>query len=351
MKAAVLVGARDLRIKDLPDPVAPNDGIVIEVKACGICGSDLRRWSEGPPAGSGGIIPGHEVAGVVIAVGKDTAGYSPGDRLAIAPDVHCGRCYYCRHDKFNLCDDMRLIGITPGYPGGFAERLVVTGEILTNGIVHRMPEGMSFVAAALAEPCCSVLAAHDKARTSPEDTVVVLGAGPIGCLHALIAHSRGARVIVSEPSATRREMAARFRPDVLVNPSNEDVVSRVRELTGGRGADIVVCANPVAATQTQAVEMVRKAGRVVLFGGLPKSNPMVSLDANRIHYGEIEVVGSFSYHPAVHERALELICRNVISPDLLVTHTFALAQIDTAFETAAAGEGLKVVVTMEGRPE
>jgi len=351
MKAAVLVGARDLQVKEVPDPVVPNDGLAIEVQACGICGSDLRRWSEGPPAGSGGIIAGHEAAGVVVEVGKDAAGYSPGDRLALAPDVHCGHCYYCRHGMFNLCDDMRLIGITAGYPGGFAERLVLTHEILTNGIVHFMPEGMSFVVAALAEPCCSVLAAHEKARTSAKDTVVVLGAGPIGCLHVVIARARGAHVIVSEPSAKRREMAARFEPDAIIDPSGEDVVSRVRQLTGGLGADIVICANPVAATQTQAVEMVRKAGRVVFFGGLPKSNPMVSLDANRIHYGEIEVVGSFSYHPTVHERALELISRNVIPADLLVTHTFPLTQINTAFDTAAAGEGLKIVVTMERRPE
>jgi L-iditol 2-dehydrogenase len=123
-------------------------------------------------------------------------------------------------------------------------------------------------------------------------------------------------------------------------------VARVRELTGGRGADIVICANPVGATQTQAVEMVRKAGRIVLFGGLPKSDPMVSLNSNTIHYGEIEIVGAFSYHPSVHERALDLIGRGVIPAGEIITHQFKLDEIDRAFETAAGGEGLKVVVTM-----
>jgi L-iditol 2-dehydrogenase len=109
----------------------------------------------------------------------------------------------------------------------------------------------------------------------------------------------------------------------------------------------VICANPVAATQTQAVEIVRKGGRVVLFGGLPKANPMVTMDANRIHYGEIEVVGAFSYHPTYHKLALDLLTRKVIPADLLVTHVYPLDQVSEAFETAASGQGLKVVVTTE----
>ena len=346
MKAAVLTGAREIDIRDVPDPVAPDDGLVLRAKACGVCGSDLRRWNEGPPEGSDGIIPGHEAAGVVLEVGKKITDYSAGDRLAIAPDIHCGRCTYCRKGMYNLCDHLRFIGITPGYPGGFAERVVLTREILTNGIIHPMPRNVSFVEGALAEPCSSVLAAHEKAGTSLSDRVVVLGAGPIGCLHVAVAKSRGAGVIISEPSGSRRELARRFRPDAVIDPSSEDVVARVRELTGGLGADIVICANPLSVTQTEAVEMVRKGGRVILFGGLPKSDAMTSLDANRIHYGEIEVVGSFSYAPTTHELALELLSRNVISSDLLITHTFPLEQIGEAFETAAAGKGLKVMVTM-----
>ncbi len=347
MKAAVLVRPGKIELQELPDPSPPEDGLVMKVEACGVCGSDLRRWREGPPEGSGGIIPGHEAAGVVLEVGRSVAKYAPGERLAVAPDVHCGRCYYCRNEKFNLCDDLRFIGITPGYPGAFAEKLVLTKEILTNGIVHRMPKGLSFPEGALAEPCSSVLAAHEKAGASAGNVVVILGAGPIGCIHVCVARARGARVVVSEPSAKRREFSARFKPEATVDPSCEDVVARVRGLTDGLGADIVICANPVAVTQTQAVEMVRKGGRVVLFGGLPKSAAMTSLDANRIHYGEIEVVGSFSYHPVMHELALEFLRRKVIPADLLITHTFSLDEISEAFETAARAEGLKVVVTME----
>jgi L-iditol 2-dehydrogenase len=271
-----------------------------------------------------------------------------GDHIAIAPDVHCGRCYYCQRGMYNLCDEIRFIGVTPEIPGALAEKLVLTGEILTNGIAHRMPEGMSFAEGSLAEPACSVLASHDRAGTGLGDTVVVMGAGPIGCLHVIVSKARGAHVIVSEPSPARRRLAQRCGPDAVVDPTMEDLGLQVRQMTAGVGADIVICANPVAETQTQAVQIVRKRGRVILFGGLPKADPMVTLDGNRIHYGEIEVVGAFSYHPTVHQRALDLIHRKVIDAGILVTHMYRLADVTQAFETAATGEALKVVVTNIG---
>jgi L-iditol 2-dehydrogenase len=339
VKAAFLTAPRTLELRDTPDPIAPDDGLVLEVKACGICGSDLRRWKEGPPQGVAGMIPGHEAAGVVVETGKAQTCYAVGDHVAVAPDIHCGRCYYCQRGWYNLCDEIRFIGVTPGLPGALAQKLVLTGGILANGIVHRMPAGMSFIEGGLAEPSCSVLACHERAGTGLGTLAVVLGAGPIGCLHVIVAKARGASVIVSEPSPIRRRLAERC------GPAAEDLRARVRQMTSGVGADIVVCANPVAETQTQAVQIVRKRGKVILFGGLPKANPIVTLDSNRIHYGEIEVVGSFSYHPTMHEQALDLIHRKVIRADLLVTHTFGLNEVGKAFETAAAGEALKVVVT------
>jgi len=345
MKAAFLVGAREFEIREFQDPIAPDDGLVLKVEACGVCGSDLRRWKEGPPPGVDGITPGHEVSGVVEQVGKNVTRYAAGDRIAIAPDVHCGYCYYCKRGLYNLCDNLQFLGITPGYPGGFAEKMVLTAEVLSNGIVHPMPEGLSFSHAAVAEPCCSVLAMHERAETSLGDTVVVLGAGPIGCLHVAIAKARGASAFVSEPIQKRLEMVKAFHPDATIDATREDVVARVRELTGGLGADIVVCANPVASTQAQAVEMVRKRGMVVLFGGLPKANPMTTLDGNIIHYGEIQVVGAFSYHPTYHELALDLLNQGVIPADRLISDTFSLEKVGEAFEASASGDVIKVVVT------
>lgn len=354
MKAAFLVGQKQYKVREVPNPGTPEDGLVLKVEACGVCGSDLRRWREGPVPGEtslvgfDGIIAGHEVAGTVISAGPKAGKYCVGDRLAVTPDIHCGECYYCQRGLFNLCDKLHFLGISPGYPGGFAEQMVLTAEVLNLGIVHSIPNGLSTLHAAISEPASSVLACHQKAGTSVQDTVVVIGAGPIGCMHMAVAKAHGARVIVSECSTERRMVAAKFNPDAIIDPTREDFVTRVRELTGGLGADLIICANPVAATQAEAVRAVRKGGRVVLFGGLPKANPMTTLDSNLIHYGEIQVVGAFSYHPTMHELALDTLQRGIIPAEHLITHQYPLEHINQAFDTAASGSGLKVIIVPFG---
>jgi L-iditol 2-dehydrogenase len=344
MKAVFLTSPRTLELRDVPEPKVPDDGIVIEVKACGICGSDLRRWTEGPSPGSKEVVPGHEAAGIVIEAGSHCSGYKVGDFVAIGPDIHCGDCYYCRKELYNLCDNIKFLGVTPGFPGGFAERMALTGEIITNGIVNKMPSGLSFEHAAVSELCNSILATHEKAGTGDNDAVVVIGAGPAGCLHVSVARQRGARVCVLEVSDLRRRMVESFSPDLVLDASSGDIVYKIKQFTNGVGADIVICANPVAQTQKLAVEMVRKGGKVILFGGLPKANPMTTLDSNLIHYGEIQVVGAFSYHPRFHKLALSLLAERKLPADLLITHTFELDRINEAYEAAASGEALKVII-------
>ncbi len=347
MKSAFLIAPEKIELREVPKPTVPEDGLLMQVKNCGICGSDLRRWKEGPPPDIDGIVPGHEASGIVVEAGKKVHRFQEGDSISIAPDIHCGLCYYCRRGMFNLCDDLRLIGITPGYPGAFSEYILLTGEILQNGIVHRMPDGMDYPSAAFAEPCCSVLATHQKLGDSLDQVIVVIGAGPIGCLLVHLAKKRGARVIVSQRSISRKKMVESFDPDLVVTPLETDVVQAVRDFTGGIGADVVICANPVAETQTQAVEMTRKGGQIHLFGGLPKANPMTTLDSNKIHYGEMTIVGDFSYHPSIHELALNVLHEGVIPAERFITKMFPLDGIQEAFETAAAGTEIKVMIEME----
>ncbi len=346
MKSAFLVAPMTFEVRENNPPALPADGLLLKVKACSVCGSDLRRWKEGPPEGMKEIISGHEIAGEVIEVGKNTTRYKVGDRLAFSPDVHCGHCFYCKRGLYNLCENQKLIGITPEYSGGFTEIMAVDGNILENGIVHPIPENLSYDWAALAEPLSSVLALHDRVGTTLGDTIVVMGGGPIGCLHIAVAKARGCSVILSEPSSERRDMAKLFEPEVIVDPFNEDLKHAVLKFTHGRGAEMAICANPIAATHTQAVEIVRKRGVVALFGGLPKANPMTSLNANLIHYNEIEVVGAFSYHPRFHEMALDIISKGLIPAEKLITHTMPLEDISKAFETASSGQALKVMIQM-----
>jgi len=344
MKSALLIGPKNIVLRELPAPQTPADGLVIKMEACGVCGSDLRRWQEGPPKGAPHLIQGHELAGTVVESGPDQKRFKVGDRLAVAPDIHCGECWYCRRGRFNLCLALRLVGITPGYDGGFAEHVVLSGEILRNGIVHHLPDGLSFQEGALAETLSSVLASHRSCGLALGETVAVLGAGPLGCLHTALAQACGARVILAEPNPVRRRAAACFDPAALIDVTAQDVVAEVQRLTDGLGADVVICANPVASTQTQAVEMARRGGRVVLFGGLPKDNPMTSLNSNLIHYGEKIVLGAFSYHPSFHEEALGILAQKVIPAKALITHTRSLSRISEAFDIAASGEALKVIV-------
>lgn len=344
MKSAFLIAPKTIVLRDVPLLEAPTDGLVLKMEACGVCGSDLRRWLEGPPAGVESIVQGHELGGTVVKRGPAVTQFQVGDRLAVAPDIHCSHCYYCRRGLFNLCQNLTLLGITPGLNGGFAEEVVLTGNILRNGIVHKMPPGLSGKEGGFAETLSSVIASQTKCNISLGETVVVMGAGPIGCLHTAVAQARGAQVIVAEPNPVRRQGAAKFSPDAIIDPTAQDVVGEVKRLTGGIGADVVICANPVAATQTQAVQMARRGGQIVLFGGLPKADPMTHLDGNLIHYGEQKVVGAFSYHPSFHEAALQLLARKTIKAEQFLTHTRPLSKVGEAFELARSGEALKVMV-------
>ncbi len=343
MKAAFYAAPMKIEVRDLPEPATPVDGVKIKVTASAVCGSDLRRWREGPAPDVEPVVPGHETVGVVIEVGRACGGFKIGDRLAIGPDVHCGTCWYCEHGMFNLCDHLVLYGITPGRHGGLAERMVLSKELLTRGIWHFVAESLSDEAASLSEPCSSVIACHQENGTTLGDLVVVMGAGPIGCLHTVIAKAHGARVIVSEPNPIRRKIAEQFEPEAIVDPTVEDLRRAVLRRKSV-GADKVICANPVAATQQQGVEIVRKGGKVILFGGLPKAAPLTTLDANRIHYHQIEVVGSFSYHPVHHAQALDFLQRGVIPAEKIINAVYPLDQVQAAFEAAADGRALKVVI-------
>lgn len=344
MKAAVFESPGKFVVKDMPlRPCGPGD-IVIKIHACGVCGSDVRTYRVGLRKNDQNLtsqILGHEFTGVVTEVGKDVVRYRVGDRIAVAPDVCCGHCWYCQRGLVNICDHHRMIGVD--WPGGFAEYAHLPEEVLRLGMVHHIPEGVSLDDAVMAEPSSSVIASQEYGNVGLGDTVLVIGDGPIGCLHIEVARARGAsRVFMS--GMLRLKEAEAFGPDLLLDAGKEDVVARVREATGGLGVDFVVCANPVAATQEEAVRAVRKRGRVILFGGLPKDKPMTTLDSNLIHYGEITVVGAFSYPASIHQKALTIIRDGFITPKKYMTLTLPLEDTQNGFEAAIAGKALKVVI-------
>jgi L-iditol 2-dehydrogenase len=341
MKAAVFEGIEQIVVRDLPTPSCDSDGILVKVEACGICGSDIRNYHSGLKGDVQKQIMGHEIAGVVEQVGHEVTRFRVGDRVAVAPDVCCGECYYCRRGWVNLCVHHRLIGTH--WAGGFAQYIHLPGVVLRHGMVHHMPTGLGFVEATMSEPASSVLAAQQNASIGLGDTVLIIGDGPIGCLHVEVARARGAgKVIVA--GLTRLALLAQFRPDVTIDAGKQDTVKQTLAATDGLGADVAICANPVAATQEQAVEAVRKRGTVVLFGGVPKTNPMTTLNSNLIHYNELRVVGAFSYPAIAHEQALALIAAGRISARTHVTREVGLDGLVDGIKSAEKGEALKVVV-------
>lgn len=341
MKAAVFEDVEKIVVREVPDPTCDEGSIVVKVEACGICGSDIRNFHAGLRSGAKGQIMGHELSGSVVRVHRSVTRYSLGQRVAIAPDVSCGECYYCRRGWVNLCNDHRMLGTH--WPGGFAQYIHLPAEVLAHGMVHLMPSGLSYEQAALAEPASSVLAAQQNLGIGPGDTVAIFGDGPIGCLHLDVARVRGASRVIMV-GLKRLAHVRKFAPNALIDAASQDPVSEIRKLTDGLGADTVIVATPVAATQALGVEAVRKRGTVILFGGLPKSSPTATINTNLIHYNEIRLVGAFSYPAYMHEQALLVINDGKIDSDKYFTRTVSLAEIPAGIRASEAGEALKVLV-------
>ncbi len=343
MKAAVFEGIENIVVQQVDTPSCAADGIVIKVDACGICGSDIRNYHAGLKGNVERQIMGHEFAGIVTESGADVSRFTVGDRVAVAPDVSCGACEYCKRGWVNLCVKHRMVGTH--WPGGFAEYVHLPGEVLEHGMVHHVPEGLDLLDATMSEPASSVIAAQRNAGVSEGDTVLIIGDGPIGCLHIEVARARGAKKVIMAGLA-RLKLAGAFEPDLLIDAGSRDTVKDTLQATNGLGADIAICANPVAATQEQAVEAVRKRGTIVLFGGLPKTNPMTSLNSNIIHYSELRVMGAFSYPAECHREALDLIRQAKISARKYITREVPIDRIVDGFQAAERGEALKVAVRM-----
>lgn len=348
MKAVVFRGPEQIACETVPYPELPADGLILKVTACGICGGDLRAYKHGLRGDREWQILGHEISGVVHEVGADVNDFKVGERLAIAADVSCHNCYYCKKGYFNLCENWQLLGLD--FPGGMVEYMQLSEAILRRGIVHRIPDTLSDRRSALAEPASSVIWAQKNLDVQPGEVVAIFGDGPIGALHVQVANLRGAKPVMIGITGPRLDM---FKQRDLgawrvLDNLTQDVSAEIKALTGGRGADVAIVANPFKETQAQAVNSVRKRGRVGLFGGLPKQDPITHLDGNRIHYDELRVMGNFSYHPDIHADALDLLDRGLIDADQIITATYPLEDVQAAFQAAMRGDELKVVLTPHG---
>lgn len=342
MKAAVFEDIERIVVKDIAKPICPKDGILVRVEACGICGGDIRNYFQGLKNGMKNQVMGHEIAGVVEEAAEGTR-FQAGDRVATAPDISCGECYYCKRGLVNLCENHRMLGTH--VQGGYAQYIALPGFVLHRGFVEKFSEGLSFSEAAFSEKVAGVLACQERCNVSLGDTVVIIGDGPVGFLHSEVARARGAKKVIML-GMDRLSFAKNFPVDeVLDNRDSEAAVSRVLELTNGIGADIVICALPVTVVQAQAIRMVRKRGCVIIYGGAPKDERRMSvIDSNLVHYNELTIMGSFSYPFYGLQNALAQIEQGNISVEKYITKEIPLEELVNGMMEMKAGKALNIMV-------
>jgi len=343
MKAIVYHAPGHICVEDIPIPRCGEGELLVKVDACAICGSDLKTFHYGNPRIKAPLVMGHEFTGIVEEIGRGAEGYQAGDQIVMATSISCGECYYCRRGWNNLC--MKLSPVGFAYPGGMAEYIVVPALAVRNGHVVKTPRYINPEHATLAEPISCAVNSLENCRIEPGDTVVVLGAGPMGLINACVVRGLGAeKIILSEVNPLRLVQAQQFEIDVLVNPDKRDLAQAVKEATGGLGADVAIVAAPAARPQEMALQLVRKHGTVCLFASLPVGSETLSINSRLIHYGELHVLGVSDSTPVHVRKAVDLIVDGRIPADKLVTHVLPLDDIFRAFELMRSGESLRVVL-------
>ncbi|MGH9247855.1 MAG: zinc-dependent dehydrogenase [Acidimicrobiales bacterium] len=344
MKAARFHAPGDIRLEEVAEPHPGPGDVVIRVRNCSMCGTDVKISRHGHHH----IVPprtmGHEIAGEVVEVGAEVGGWSPGERVQVIAAIPCGRCRDCLAGRLTVCPNQRSMGYH--FDGGFAEYCLVPAAVLAVDGLNRMPDAVSFAEASVAEPLACVINGQELARVDKGDDVAVIGAGPIGCLHARLARANGApRVFLLDLNRDRLDQAAALvAPDAVICTGDEDPTGAILALTDGRGVDVAITATAAGAAQEQAVAMIARRGRLSLFGGLPKDRPTITLDSNLVHYRELTVVGANGSSPTHNEVALDHIARGVVPVDDLITHRLRLDEVLAGIDLVAGGEAIKVTI-------
>ncbi len=337
MKAAVYHGVQDIGVEDVPEPKIEPGAVIMKVHACGICGSDIHSYQRGPRGGRTDLIPGHEWSGDIVEVGAGITGVKKGDRVVAMSGRSCGECYWCKSGEITRCSKLTMVGL--GIPGAFAEYVLVPNFSL--GLyAAKLPPNLTHEEGATAEPVSVGWHAVDQVQPQKNDTAVVIGAGFIGLAIIQILKSLGVKQIIASGHRPKRlQLAKESGADVVVDGAKEDVVPIVKELTGGKGADSVF---EVAGTETtfrQAVQMVRKGGKIDVVGlygqPFPFSPSATGGDVSVINCGlRWDLPG-----------AVDLMKKGSVHAKSLISHEFPLSRVKEAFDTAlGVADAVKVIV-------
>lgn len=350
MRAAVWNGPGAMSVGSAPDPRCPEDGVLLRVLACGICGTDVRSFYNGDRRIAPPWVLGHEISGEIVEIGPgadrevDEAGLAVGDAVHCISTLWCGRCRMCRSGHENLCLHGELMGFD--HPGAYAEHVAIPRIALKN--LFRIPTGLSPAQATFADPLSDVICGHKDLAITLDEVVVVIGAGPVGTAHAALARLQGAaEVLLLERTARRLDLARALLGDErmsYVDTEGEDGLAAVMRTTEDFGADVVIVACSSDAAQEQAMGMAAPRGRVMFFGGLPKGTTAIRFPSNVLHYREVQVHGSYASRHRDQVRALDMLAADAGGIRSVVSEIISLDDTPGAFERIRAGGALKLVV-------
>lgn len=338
MKCAVLYNPFDLRMEERPIPEISHNEVLIKVKAAGICGSDIHFFDGSHPYRNYPRIHGHELSGIIVKTGEGVENVNIGDSVVVEPLMYCGKCYPCRMGKYNCCVNISVIGAH--VDGGFAEYVNVPAHL-----AHKIPEGMPFDLAATCEPYSIGHHSTHRAQVSSADKVLILGGGAIGLTALDFAKIAGAEVYLAEISPFRQNMARKFGVDKIIDPSKEDVLEKVSELTNGEGVGVVIEATGIFKVMESTENFVAAGGRIVIAG---LTNDKVAFTGINFTKREMTVMGtrnSAGEFPAV----IDAIASGRTHSHLLITKRYPFADIVKAMEYTSSNivnEG-KVIIEFD----
>ncbi|MEM2537055.1 MAG: zinc-binding dehydrogenase [Candidatus Bathyarchaeia archaeon] len=340
MKAAMLYGIRDLRVEDVETPRVGAGEVLVRVRAATTCGTDLKIFQRGYVERVIKLptVFGHEWAGDVVGVGEGLDWPRKGMRVRAGNSAPCLRCFMCQKGKYNLCENMTWLW------GAYAEYIKVPAHMVRVNM-QEIPSNVSYEEAAITEPLACVLHGIEEVGVGLGDSIAIIGAGPIGLLHLLTAKKVGAeKVIMVDLVEERLNFAKKLGADETVNAARENVEERIKQLTNGYGADIVIEAIGRPETWEQAIKLVRKGGKVLEFGGCPPGTE-VRVNTELLHYGEVTVMGTFHATPLHFRKALNLIASRTINVAPLITRKMPLERIKEAFEILATSKSeIKIAI-------
>ena len=341
MEALTFYAPGDIRIEERPIPLAGIGEILVKVKMAGVCGTDIRIFRGTKKINAPRII-GHEFSGDIAAVGSEVSVFKTGDRVTVYPTITCGVCYACKAGRANICVNRTTIGYE--IDGGFAEYVKIPAAAVANGNVSRLPDKLSYEEGAASEPLTAAFNGMIRSGLKAGDTIMIVGAGPIGLFHVQLAKMKGAgMVILVEPQPDKRALASSLGADYVIDPSGEDVQKLVNELTNSYGMDIVIVDVGIPKVIEESIEYLKKGGTYVIFAGAPVGSK-ITIDPNLIHYKELIVTGSSAATPDQQREVLKMIAEGSINLKAVITDVLPLIEWRTAFEMKGNYQGLKTLL-------